>query len=103
MRRQLRKLHTYVGRMIRDIDRKAPQMDDDLVAILAKANRLRNQQPQDSNKLYSWHEPEVKCISKGKAHKRYEFGQKAAVATTQCDRAEDRASQERSSDAVAAS
>jgi len=82
MRRQLRKLRTYVGRLIRDIRRKASQMDDDLVAILAKAKRLRNQQPQDSNKLYSWHEPEVKCISKGKAHKRYEFGQKVGLATT---------------------
>ena len=27
-------------------------------------------------------EPEVQCSSKGKAHKRYEFGQKIAVATT---------------------
>jgi IS5 family transposase len=68
--------------LVRDIQRKAPQMDDDLVAILSKAERLRHQQPQDSNKLYSWHEPEVKCISKGKAHKRYEFGQKVALATT---------------------
>lgn len=82
MRRQLRKLRTYVGRMIRDIERKTLRMDDDLSMTLAKANRLRNQQPTDKNKLYSWHEPEVKCISKGKAHKRYEFGQKAAVATT---------------------
>ncbi len=82
MRRQLRKLRTYVGRMIRDIERKTPQMDDNLVAILAKAERLRNQQPTDSNKLYSWHEPEVKCISKGKARQRYEFGQKVALATT---------------------
>ena len=32
--------------------------------------------------MYSLHEPEVRCISKGKAHKRYEFGQKVAVATT---------------------
>ncbi|MCZ6683452.1 MAG: IS5 family transposase, partial [Planctomycetota bacterium] len=82
MRRQLRKLRTYVGRMIRDIERKTPQMDDHLVAILAKAERLRNQQPTDSNKLYSRHEPEVKCISKGKARQRYEFGQKVALATT---------------------
>ncbi len=82
MRRQLRKLRTYVGRLIRDIERKTPRMYDDLATILAKAERLRNQQPQDSSKLYSWHEPEVKCISKGKAHKRYEFGQKVALATT---------------------
>ncbi len=82
MRRQWRKLRTYVGRMIRDIERKTPQMDDHLVAILAKAERLRNQQPTDSNKFYSWHEPEVTCISKGKARQRYEFGQKVALATT---------------------
>jgi len=53
MRRQLRKLRTYVGRMIRDIERKASQLDEDLIMTLAKASRLRNQQPQDSNKLYS--------------------------------------------------
>jgi len=33
-------------------------------------------------KLYSLHEPAVDCISKGKAHKRYEFGTKVSVATT---------------------
>jgi len=82
MRRQLRKLRTYVGRLIRDIRRKAPQIDDNLALALSQAERLRNQKPKDSNKLYSWHEPEVKCISKGKAHKRYEFGQKVALATT---------------------
>ena len=28
------------------------------------------------------HAPEVECIAKGKAHKRYEFGCKASIATT---------------------
>ena len=37
---------------------------------------------KSKKKLYSLHEPDVQCISKGKAHKRYEFGQKVAVATT---------------------
>ncbi len=82
MRRQLRKLRTYVGRMIRDIRRKATDMDEELATLLDRANRVRCQQPKDKNKLYSLHEPEVQCISKGKAHKRYEFGQKIAVATT---------------------
>ena len=36
--------------------------------------RLLAQKPDDSNKLYAFHAPEVVCISKGKAHKRYEFG-----------------------------
>jgi len=82
MRRQLRKLRTYVGRLIRDIRRKADVIDDDMRALLSRADRIRTQQPKDSRKLYSLHEPEVQCISKGKAHKRYEFGQKIGVATT---------------------
>jgi len=85
MRRELRKLRTYVGRMIRDIQRKtlAPGSSDEaLSALLERCQRLVDQQPTDSNKLYSLHEPEVRCISKGKAHKRYEFGQKVSVATT---------------------
>ncbi len=82
MQRRLRKLRTYVGRLIRDIRRKTTDMDEDLATLLDRANRIRTQQPRDKNKLYSLHEPDVQCISKGKAHKRYEFGQKVAVATT---------------------
>ncbi|MBT5029518.1 MAG: hypothetical protein HOM97_14075 [Nitrospina sp.] len=36
-------------------------------------------------KLYSLHAPEVECIAKGKAHKKYEFGCKVSVATTSKD------------------
>ena len=82
MQRSLRKLRTYVGRLIRDIRRKAGTISDDLAAVLELAERIRSQQPRDSKKLYSWHEPEVQCISKGKARQRYEFGQKVALATT---------------------
>jgi IS5 family transposase len=82
MRRQLRKLRTYAGRLIRDIRRKTTDMDEGLATLLDGADRIRRQQPKDSKKLYSLHEPEVQCISKGKAHKRYEFGQKVAMATT---------------------
>jgi len=82
MKKRLRKLRTYVGRLIRDIEKKATGIDEELATLLDRANRIRCQKPQDKNKLYSLHEPEVQCISKGKAHKRYEFGQKIAVATT---------------------
>ena len=82
MQRSLRKLRTYVGRLIRDIRRKTSHPDEALATLLARADRVRQQQPQDTHKLYSLHEPEVQCISKGKAHKRYEFGQKVAVAST---------------------
>ena len=82
MQRSLRKLRTYVGRLIRDIRRKTSHPDEALATLLARADRVRQQQPRDTPKLYSLHEPEVQCISKGKAHKRYEFGQKVAVAST---------------------
>lgn len=82
MRRELKTLNTRLGRMIRDIRRKAPQPDGALEELLAMCQRLHKQQPHDKNKLYSLHEPEVVCISKGKAHKRYEFGQKISVATS---------------------
>ena len=82
MHRRLRKLRTDVGRLIRDLRRKTTDMDQELVTLLDRADRIRSEQSKDKNKLYSLHEPEVQCISKGKAHKRYEFGQKVAVATT---------------------
>jgi IS5 family transposase len=82
MRRELRKLRTWVGRLVRDIRRKVATPDVRLAQALERAERIRKQQPQDSHKIYSWHEPEVQCISKGKARQRYEFGQKVALATT---------------------
>lgn len=82
MRQSLRKLRTYVGRLIRDIERKWNRPDGALRTLLERADRIRQQQPHDTHKLYSLHEPDVQCISKGKAHKRYEFGQKVAIATT---------------------
>ncbi|MCJ7448519.1 MAG: transposase [Bacteroidales bacterium] len=44
--------------------------------------RVLTQQRGDSNKIYSIHEPEVLCISKGKEHKQYEFGNKSSFAYT---------------------
>jgi transposase, IS5 family len=38
--------------------------------------------PKGADKIYALHEPEVDCISKGKARIRYEFGCKVSVATT---------------------
>jgi IS5 family transposase len=34
------------------------------------------QQPNDKNKIYSLHEPDVYVIAKGKDHKQYEYGKK---------------------------
>lgn len=79
---QTRKLRTYLGRVIRDIERKANPMPQGVQALLTIAKRIHQQQPKDTGKLYSVHAPEVECIAKGKAHKRYEFGCKVVLVTT---------------------
>jgi IS5 family transposase len=82
MRKELRKLRTWLGRVLREIERKVPAPDAALQALLDLCRRVHAQQPTDKHKLYSLHEPEVVCLSKGKAHKRYEFGQKLSLATS---------------------
>jgi len=44
--------------------------------------RVLGQKRDDNNILYSFHAPEVKCISKGKEHKKYEFGNKSSFVLT---------------------
>ncbi len=44
--------------------------------------RVLSQKRSDSNKIYSLHEPHVQCISKGKEHKKYEFGNKVSLMIT---------------------
>ena len=82
-----RGLKTILGRVLRDIQRKAPAVpgrivDEPLGELVALAARLLAQTRTSKNKVYSVHAPEVVCIAKGKAHKRYEFGCKASVAAT---------------------
>ena len=40
------------------------------------------QKRKDKNKVYSLHATEVECLSKGKSHKKYEFGCKASYVTS---------------------
>ena len=81
-KRCTRKLKTYLGRVIRDVERNCPQPDPALDQLLDISVRIHRQKRKDKNKVYSVHEPEVNCTSKGKAHKRYEFGCKVSVAAT---------------------
>jgi len=59
-----------------------PQAQAALEVWLQRAERIHSQRPQDKNKLYALHAPEVECIGKGKARKPYEFGVKVSVAVT---------------------
>lgn len=86
MRRTTSKLKTVLGRVVRDIERKLANQPEQVRATfaepLALSKRLIAQQRQDKNKLYAMHAPEVECIAKGKVPKRYEFGVKVSIATT---------------------
>lgn len=71
-----RKLKTIAGRLLREIERHLVHSENLIIyqAFIATANQVLTQQKNSSNKIYSIHEPHVYCISKGKEHKKYEFG-----------------------------
>jgi len=81
-RRETKRLKVFLGRVMRDIDRKLSEKDPTMAELLDLARRIFHQRREDSNKVYSVHASEVECISKGKAHKRYEFGVKVSLVTT---------------------
>ena len=78
-----RKLKTIAGRLIRELERKLPP-----ASLLTYAQeieiykRILSQERKSKKKIYSIHEPQVYCISKGKDHKKYEFGSKASIVMT---------------------
>lgn len=82
----LRKLRTYLGRVIRDIGRRIAgndALEEVFARELSLARRVRDQdRRQRGPKVYSLHAPEVECIGKGKAHRPYEFGVKVSAVTT---------------------
>jgi len=87
MRKALKTLKGYTGRVMRDLRRylsgiPAGALREKICDALVLTGRLLTQKPKDKNKIYSLHEPEVDCISKGKARVRYEFGTKVSVAAT---------------------
>ena len=80
-----KKVKNYLGRVYRNILRNCSKPDEQLAELLHLTQRLLTQQRNDKNKLYSLHAPEVECIGKGKAHKKFEFGCKVSVVTTSKD------------------
>jgi IS5 family transposase len=75
-----KKVKTIAGRLVRELERKLPPSLHQ--TILALFKQVLAQKKTDSNKIYSLHEPHVQCISKGKEHKKYEFGSKVSITTT---------------------
>ena len=46
------------------------------------AKQLLSQEKHSKGKLYRLQAPEVECLSKGEVHKRYEFGVKVSIPST---------------------
>jgi IS5 family transposase len=87
MRKALKKLKGYTGRVLRDLRRHLDDIPvgslrERIITKLVLVSHLLHQQPKGSDKIYALHETEVDCISKGKARVRYEFGCKVSIATT---------------------
>jgi len=78
-----KRLKTIANAQIRDLKRK--MNEEQSAAYQEKLGlylRVTNQQPHDQDKIYSLHKPFTRCISKGKAHKQYEFGNKVGIIVT---------------------
>lgn len=87
-KREVKKLKTILGRVYRDVERKIaekPEAESFYSSTLGLIGRLLEQGRHDKEKLYSLWAPEVECIAKGKSHRKYEFGVKVSVATTNRD------------------
>ena len=73
-----KRLRTIAGRLVREVERNLGEN--------SRYNEQQNifktillQRRNSTKKIYSIHEPEVQCISKGKEHKKYEFGNKVSI------------------------
>ena len=76
-----RKVKTIAGRLVRELQRHLGESSIyqrffDLFALVLAQKR------NSKSKVYSLHEPDVVCISKGKEHKKFEFGNKVSVVIT---------------------
>lgn len=73
-----KRLRTIAGRLVRELERNlgGNRQYDELLSI---SKKILSQRRNSSHKIYSIHEPEVQCISKGKEHNKYEFGNKVSI------------------------
>lgn len=79
----LKKIKTLAGRQVRDIQRKfTTEQNEKYKEFFTILNQILNQTRGDKNKIYSIHEPKVRCIAKGKEAKKFEFGSKTEFVLT---------------------
>lgn len=82
-----KRLKGLLGRVYRDALRKGRDLGLNLLEqpIFKLIDAILYRDKTSVNKIYSFHEPHVCCIAKGKARKKYEFGCKVSVTVTHKD------------------
>jgi len=77
-----KKVKTIAGRLVRELERNLPA-DSVYQKQITLFRQVLAQARNSNGKIYALHEPDVCCISKGKEHKNYEFGNKVSIVQTQ--------------------
>lgn len=72
------RLRTIAGRLVMELQRNLKE-NHDYDKLLELFETILSQRRNSRKKVYSIHEPEVQCISKGKEHKKYEYGNKVSI------------------------
>ena len=78
VRKADRRMRTIAGRLLRELVRNLPP-ENSYQERIEVCMKFVNGERMDGHKIYSLHEPDVLCISKGKDHKKYEFGNKVSL------------------------
>ncbi len=78
-----RRIKVIAGKIYRDLYRKLDEEQKEQYKKLFKIfDKILAQERNGKNKIYSIHQPHVKCIAKGKEAKKYEFGNKSSFVKT---------------------
>lgn len=76
-------MKTIAGILVWELERKMKPEDlKNYEETFEIFHQVLKQKRSDKKKIYSLHEPHVYCLSKGKEHKKYEFGCKVSIAMT---------------------
>ena len=79
-----RRIKVIAGRVLRNLEQNLVVLGVSRPKEELKLfKKVLAQKRSDSHKIYSLHEPDVKCYSKGKEYKKYEFGSKVSVVVCQ--------------------
>ena len=73
-----RRMRTIAGRLLRELVRNLPP-ENAYRERIDVCMKFVNGERTDGHKIYSLHEPDVVCISKGKDYRKYEFGNKVSI------------------------